>query len=170
MIRLGFTRYELPELIDLQGYKRAVEVGINLGQFSYHLLKYSKLELLVSVDSYPGKYRKAMPSAKNYLAPFGARSQLLRRSSVDAAATVANGFFDFVYIDAAHDYASVHADIEAWARTVRPGGLLAGHDYTPAHAGVMQAVDEFTSNSNWTLFSTRELWASWMFFVPESAS
>jgi hypothetical protein len=35
----------------------------------------------------------------------------------------------FVYLDARHDYASVMADLNAWYPTIRPGGVLAGHDY-----------------------------------------
>ena len=163
----NLTRYELPELIDALGYKTGVEVGVNLGQFSYHLLKYSRLERLSSVDNYSGKYRKAMRCAQSYLSRFGGRSQLLVRESVDAAGAFP-GQADFVYIDAAHDEASVTTDIQAWRKIVRPGGMLAGHDYTGAHAGVMAAVDKFAAESGLPLFLTAELWATWMFFMPEA--
>lgn len=36
---------------------------------------------------------------------------------------------DFVYIDADHSARAVHEDIAAWARWMRPGGIIAGHDY-----------------------------------------
>jgi predicted O-methyltransferase YrrM len=51
---------------------------------------------------------------------------------------------DLVFIDGEHDYESVSADIAAWRRVVKPGGIMAGHDYVHVgdHAGVGRAVDE----------------------------
>lgn len=56
----------------------------------------------------------------------------LRMTSLEAAQLYEDGSLDFVFIDAQHDYASVKADIAAWAPKVRPGGFLAGHDFNPA--------------------------------------
>jgi hypothetical protein len=49
---------------------------------------------------------------------------------------------DAVFIDAAHDLESVRADIKHWLPYVKPGGIIAGHDYQPDYPGVRQAVDE----------------------------
>lgn len=51
---------------------------------------------------------------------------------------------DLVFIDGDHTYAGVQADLEAYLPLVRPGGLIAGHDFNdvPRHAGVKQAVTE----------------------------
>lgn len=48
----------------------------------------------------------------------------------------------FVYIDAAHDYANVKADIDFWLPRVVPGGIIAGHDYSQKFSGVIKAVEE----------------------------
>jgi hypothetical protein len=48
--------------------------------------------------------------------------------SVDQAATVADGFLDFVFIDAAHDYNSIKQDLAAWSTKIKPDGIIAGHD------------------------------------------
>lgn len=174
--RLPFSRYEFPELIDREGFKHAVEVGVNLGQFSYYLLKHSKLETLIGVDAYHGKFKSAMAGARTLMQPYTdvLRYTLLRKTSVEAAAmmreAISRGTYhqkDFVYIDAAHDEASVTADLQAWAPLVRPGGILAGHDYVAArHCGVIQAVNKFALKSGWEFSLTREEWASWVFRVP----
>jgi len=62
----------------------------------------------------------------------------LRRSSLNVAQIfAANGSFDMVFIDGAHDYESVRKDILAWGSMTK---LLCGHDYD--HPGVKQAVTE----------------------------
>jgi hypothetical protein len=69
-----------------------------------------------------------------------------RLRSVDAAASFPDHTFDWVYIDADHTYEGVRGDLEAYYRTVKPRGFLAGDDYgTPGwwEDGVTRAVDEF---------------------------
>lgn len=69
--------------------------------------------------------------------------QTVVADSLTAAAQFADGTLDFVYIDGAHDYDSVVADLAAWTPKVKPGGLIAGHDYNPgAWPGVVRAVQE----------------------------
>ena len=62
--------------------------------------------------------------------------------SWDAAASYPDGSLDLVYLDAGHDYAEVSKDIAAWRPKVKPGGFLAGHDYTVEFPGVIRAVNE----------------------------
>ena len=50
---------------------------------------------------------------------------------------------DFVYIDGSHEYENVMYDLEYFYEVVKPGGILAGHDYN-AKSGVKRAVNEFT--------------------------
>lgn len=62
-------------------------------------------------------------------------------SSLRAAVLFADASLDFVFIDANHSYEAVINDIRAWWPKIRPGGLLAGHDYS--WTGVARAVHEF---------------------------
>jgi predicted O-methyltransferase YrrM len=48
---------------------------------------------------------------------------------------------DFVFLDAAHDFHSVRADVRAWLPKVRVGGVIAGHDANCP--GLMNAVREY---------------------------
>jgi hypothetical protein len=68
--------------------------------------------------------------------------QPLRGDSTLMAGHFADDSLDFVYIDACHRYKKVKQDILAWLPKVKNGGVLAGHDYDPAHPGVVRAVEE----------------------------
>ncbi len=67
----------------------------------------------------------------------------VRGASVNVAETFPDDWFDVVFIDAAHDYESVRADLRAWRRTVKPGGMLCGHDYSRDWPDVKRVVDEY---------------------------
>lgn len=63
-------------------------------------------------------------------------------ASVDAAKLYADRSLDFVFIDADHSYESIMADIAAWHRKVKGGGVIGGHDFVPYYSGVIRAVRE----------------------------
>ncbi len=66
----------------------------------------------------------------------------IRLSSCMAAQLYTDQSLDFVFIDASHEYEHVRADLLAWKPKVKPGGILAGHDYGQDFPGVVRAVDE----------------------------
>jgi len=49
---------------------------------------------------------------------------------------------DFVHIDANHDYDYFMPDLIEWNKRVKVGGIVSGHDYSPAWA-VKRAVDDY---------------------------
>lgn len=51
--------------------------------------------------------------------------------------------FDLVFLDGDHAYSSIVPEIEQFRPLVRPGGILAGHDYGDVWPDVKRAVDEF---------------------------
>jgi predicted O-methyltransferase YrrM len=60
--------------------------------------------------------------------------------------TPPNESFDLIFIDGDHSQESVAADIDKALLALRPGGLIAFHDYkSPLDPGVTAAVDEFIS-------------------------
>ena len=67
---------------------------------------------------------------------------IIRASSINAAAYLHDHRFDFIFIDAAHDYESVYNDIKAWQPLLKENGILSGHDYAPNWPGVVKAVQE----------------------------
>ena len=67
---------------------------------------------------------------------------VLRTTSARAATLFRDGYFDFVYLDAAHDYTNLIQDNEVWFPKIRVGGFIGGHDYGhPRFPGVKIAVD-----------------------------
>ena len=156
-------RDELPHVLNSRGLLGVgAEVGVKLGEYSELLLRSWRGRRLISIDSWPipdgadpgdplvGEAAQEwyLAETRRRLAPFGERSEIRRRDSLEAAAELDPGGLDFVYIDAAHEYEAVRDDIEAWHSRVRPGGLLCGHDYydgfrAGAMYGVARAVDEF---------------------------
>jgi cephalosporin hydroxylase len=64
--------------------------------------------------------------------------------STKAAQRYKNRSLDFVFIDAAHDTPKVTADVRAWLPKVKPGGVLAGHDWGRfgVTAGVLAVLPE----------------------------
>ncbi len=66
----------------------------------------------------------------------------LKMDMMDALSHVADHSLDLLYIDAEHTYEAVMAAVRAWLCKIKPGGFLAGHDYSSYHKPVMKAVDE----------------------------
>lgn len=81
----------------------------------------------------------------------------IRFDSAKAARLFDDGSLDLVFIDAGHEYEAVSVDIAAWLPKVRTGGILAGHDYSEPHPGVIQAVDELAQRYR----VDRPTWSVW---------
>lgn len=74
----------------------------------------------------------------------GGRCRPVQAESVQAAGCEADASLDFVFIDADPHYHSVMADLRAWWRKLKPGGILAGHDYLDSSwPGVTAAVHDW---------------------------
>jgi len=85
--------------------------------------------------------------------PFKDRRRFLQKSSVKAAKDYKDEFFDYVYIDASHDYENTINDIKVWYPKVKFGGMLAGHDW--CLEGVSKAVREFMEGCPQRLFAVQ---------------
>ncbi|REK11921.1 MAG: class I SAM-dependent methyltransferase [Planctomycetota bacterium] len=78
-----------------------------------------------------------------------ARVTIHRQTAHDAAPQFADGSFDCVYVDGAHDYENVLLDLTTYERKLKPEGVLLGDDYCEhgvyanAVYGVVGAVTHF---------------------------
>jgi len=71
------------------------------------------------------------------------RAAVIRKTSEAASKGFKPESLDLVFIDAIHLYDYAKQDIQSWLPKLKPGGILAGHDYQKAFPGVIKAVDEF---------------------------
>lgn len=148
------------------GVATMAEVGVLRGQLSGALLGGKPRLVVVMVDNWqasenqPEQYkatrdehafadaqRAASHKADALLVSqgYGGRAPVLGMSSLEASRLIADASLDLVFLDADHSEAGVFADVQAWARKVKPGGWIGGHDYGNADArydfsGVARAV------------------------------
>ena len=130
------------------------EVGVRRGFFTKYLLERNKWLCMYAVDPYlpyqdvidyqsEEMQKETKDKAVALLEPWADRVRWVFKPSVEAAQVFDNYTFDFVFIDAVHEYKDVKEDMAAWHRKVRPGGLLCGHDYSMD--GIGRAVTEFAA-------------------------
>lgn len=120
----------------------AVEIGVFEGNFAAHNLKQWAGEYAM-VDTWAHRddgttdknaesadyWRDVMAKAEANTAFAGGRRVLQKGYSEDVADQYPNYSFDWVYIDAGHDYENCLNDLEAWWPKLRKGGLFSGDDY-----------------------------------------
>jgi predicted O-methyltransferase YrrM len=168
------NRETLARLTFLLGYTRGVEVGTERGAYSEVLLRENPLLQLTCVDAWKAyrgyrdhvdqrKLDRFFDETRTRLVPFGERATCLRKFSVEAAREFENGSLDFVYLDANHNLQNVIADIAAWSPKLKPGGILAGHDYRrhkwPDQIHVVQGVHAWADAYDiapWFVLGTKE--------------
>ncbi|HDL86404.1 MAG TPA: class I SAM-dependent methyltransferase [Candidatus Acetothermia bacterium] len=94
---------------------------------------------------------------------FHPRYTILRMSSAEAATNFQDGFLDFVYIDAGHQYENCRDDIRTWIVKVRVGGYVCGHDYSSKkNPGVRRAVDKFAHATGLQLRTNKHKYSDWV--------
>jgi predicted O-methyltransferase YrrM len=147
------NRLELARYFAELGFKTGAEVGVSWGFYSKMLCENIPGLKLYCIDSWG--YRHVYKGTLEILGPFIRSGQvtILKKKSMDALADIADESLDFVYIDADHSYDSVKEDINGWARKVRRGGIVSGHDYCEIKrknwvCGVIQAVNEYVAEHN----------------------
>jgi SAM-dependent methyltransferase len=140
------------------------EVGVWKGDFSARIRALARPRMLHLVD--PWRFAAAYP--QRWYGGAAARDQndmdrihadvvrrfagdphvaIHRLESAAAARLLADIDFDWVYVDGDHSYEAVLDDLENWAPRIKPGGVLAGDDFTwrDEHGAqpVQRAVHEF---------------------------
>lgn len=143
------------------------EVGVANGDFSADILTLNEPARLTLIDPWGNeRYNKDLHT--NVRQRFDDRIaagqvEIRRGYSTDVAADLADGTFDWVYVDTTHAYAQTRDELDVFSRKLKPGGILAGHDYIVGNLsgmlkyGVIEAVHEFCVDRDWEfIFLTME--------------
>lgn len=141
------TEDEGRELARLAKDKVCLEVGSFCGKSTICMAKFARS--VGAIDTFDGR-GTAIPGSTRKLFVDN-----LRRHGVSGKVQIYEGesaemlaalppVYDLVFIDGSHDRESVLADAERAASVLKPGGLLAFHDYGQASKdfGVTEAVDQ----------------------------
>jgi len=131
---------------------KGAEIGVLRGLNSKAMLEANPRLSLLCVDPWKAydayhDYRRQTKmdafhtEARANLAPFNGRVAIVREYSDRAVRGVPADALDFAYIDGNHIFDAAIVDIVEWSKRVRPGGLVAVHDYYRPKARHMQVAD-----------------------------
>jgi len=161
-----------------------VEIGVMQGGFSNEILS-TPVRTLHLVDSWqhvPGHPDNAISMSqgghetnerivRNRFAKEISTGRVIihRMFSGEAARLFKPGSLDWIFIDADHTYDAVLGDLAAWHETIKPGGVIMGHDYMDwgvaidLKFGVIPAVKKFCAEHGWkiTHLTSKDEWPSY---------
>lgn len=152
-------RNDIIGVLQKLGWKTAIEVGVQKGLFAKRMLdgwpacnEYKLVDLWGKEEGYQEPGNHSNKDHDNYLKqtqrrvkPHKDKVEFFMMRSTKASKLLKDNYFDFVYLDARHDYCAVAEDIEHYWPKIRPGGILAGHDFIDAQ----YAIDRLGPSENW---------------------
>ena len=171
----------------------AAEVGVLRGGFSEMILEHATPKEFHMVDCWKHQtgnyvadpsnlkqhemdemYREVCEKFNDYENKNGvvADVHIHREFSRDAVKIFDDHYFDWVYIDADHTYDAACMDLKWWWPKVKPGGVLAGHDYHAkvAWVEVKRAVDEFLKEQDLSLaYTSNASYPDWAIIKPKGS-
>ena len=202
------ARADIHPWLEKLGYKRGIEVGVQRGSLARKTLKswpsceeYKLVDLWGQDPFYtePGRDTNDvknghLANARRILKTWTNKgiTEFFVMRSVDAASKIKDSYFDYIYIDARHDFCAVTEDIAAYWPKLRPGGIMAGHDFIDAASAmkvlgpqedwskcedgsvqpraVKGAVEDFAAKNNLQIVTTHEGFDTWLMQKPYASA
>jgi len=156
-IELNYNRSQWGKLFNELGFTSGAEIGVYGGEYSENLCRDNPGVKHYGIDpwlAYPEyvSHRiqqglcSAEEEARERLKKYNC--ELIKEFSMDAVKRFKDNSLDYVYIDGNHDFQNATNDIVEWEKKVRPGGIVAGHDYDKhafrSRCHVKQVVKAYT--------------------------
>jgi SAM-dependent methyltransferase len=145
-------------------FKVGAEIGVDEGNYSKLILETNNELKLYAVDpwlkhdeyhEYDSQehldrvYNAYLTRMKNEIK--SGRCVIVRKKSMDALGDFKDESLDFVYIDANHEGEHPYNDLNCWAKKVRKGGIIAGHDFIRPRFlkfTIKDALEKYTKEHN----------------------
>lgn len=196
------SRHDLARVANTEKMAVGAELGVQSGAFSQWNLQnwpsnrqYYMIDLWSTQKNYSdvanvdqARHDEYYARALDATAAWKEKRLVKKMSTVEAVEHIPDESIDFLYVDARHDFCSVQEDVELYWSKVKPGGIVAGHDYYTAaevpdpkqdwsvcangtlHPGAVKgAVDAFFTGRGIRVFKTGEHeWYSWVVRKPLS--
>lgn len=185
----GVGRLDLLRWLKELDFRVGVEIGVDRATYSHLICDYNTQMKLYGVDPYlkypeyneytdQAEMDRIFAEAKERMKSALAHKQyeFIRKPSMEAVKDFADESLDFVYIDANHEADFPYNDIVEWAKKVKKGGILAGHDFVRVKVlnfTIKEALEKYTKENNihpWFVLGTyyvrrgivRDRTRSWM--------
>lgn len=157
-------RIDIIRWIKELGFKRGAEIGVDHAEFSREICENNNQLKLFGIDPYlkyddyheykdqaqmDGIYQWAYSVMAEHVKK--GRYKFIKKKSMDAVKDFEDESLDFVYIDANHEANFPYEDIVEWAKKVRKGGLIMGHDFVRVKVldfTVKDALEKYTKENN----------------------
>lgn len=141
-----------------------VELGVQTGAFASHMLQvwpscreYHLVDLWAHQEHYKDIanfdqemhnrfYDETMEKTKEWKD----KIHVCRNYTSVCVENMPDGYFDFIYVDARHDFKGAYQDMRSWWPKLRVGGIMAGHDYVTQDDGPEQTGQDWTINYDGT--------------------
>lgn len=161
----GVHRDDLARWARELDFKTVVEIGVAAGVYARVICRenpqakywgvdpwrpYSGYKDYNAQSEFDGLKEKAHKRMKSY-----ENCTFLEEYSMFSVNRFSDNSVDFVYLDGNHTDPFITQDLKSWYPKVRPGGFLAGHDYTKLKhtaCDVIPAVNRFVSENAITSF------------------
>lgn len=137
------------------------EIGVNRGEFSEKILSVTRPLKFHLIDAWAeARYHDGLRTHVSLMFEeeiAKGRVELNHGYSTEVIPGFVDHYFDWVYLDTGHDYALTIQELHLLKNKIKPGGIIAGHDYMQGNweksirYGVMEALHEFCEKENWQI-------------------
>lgn len=156
--RLILNRTEM--LKRLQKNQICAEIGVDKGEFTSKIIRYTTPKKLHLIDSWndPPRYHQGLAELVKGKYATQIKKRLVEVNigdSVEVLKEFEDEYFNWVYLDTDHSYTRTASELMILNLKVKRDGFILGHDYTLGNwdnnfmYGVIEAVNEFCIKYNW---------------------